>query len=58
VTNLVTYAIVSPMGVRRWEAEDEAHAREQHEDAFGTDDPDERILSISVDHEERGTDDR
>lgn len=43
VTPLSTFKITSPEGVREWEAEDEDHAREQHEDAF----PEEPILAVS-----------
>ena len=41
------YVITSPLGKRTWQAEDAAHAREQHLDAF-PDDPDERILSVRL----------
>ena len=41
------YVITSPAGERTWQAEDAAHAREQHLDAF-PDDPDEKILSVRL----------
>jgi hypothetical protein len=36
------YIITSDLGERSWMADDEDHAREQHEDAF----PDEHITGI------------
>lgn len=40
---LRTFKVTSPEGVREWQAEDEDHAREQHEDAF----PEEPIIAVS-----------
>lgn len=42
--SLRTYAITTAMGDRRWHAEDEEHAREQHLDAF----PDERVIAVRL----------
>lgn len=39
---LRTYVVDSPLGGRRWQAEDAEHAREQHAEAF----PDEPILGV------------
>jgi hypothetical protein len=41
------FAILSPIGTRIWQADDADHAREQHIDLFGIDDPDEKILAIA-----------
>lgn len=41
-----SYAVTTPNGTRTWTADDPSHAREQHEDGFGTDDPGERIETI------------
>lgn len=40
---LKTFTVTSPEGVREWQAEDEDHAREQHEDAF----PEEPVIAVS-----------
>jgi hypothetical protein len=42
---LYWFLIRTPLGIRSWQAEDEDHAREQHIDAFGVDDPDEVIIA-------------
>lgn len=42
------YEIETPLGTRRWHAEDAEHAREQHLDAFGNDDPDGRIVAVTM----------
>ena len=41
---MITYAVTSDLGTRQWQADDEAHAREQHTDAF-TDEP---IVSVAI----------
>ncbi len=40
---LYPYLVTSDLGIRTWQAEDEDHAREQHEDAF----PDELVTSVT-----------
>lgn len=46
---MTRYIITTALGERGWWADDEAHAIEQHVDAFGTDE-DEEILSVREDN--------
>lgn len=46
ITPLHSFIIKTRMGERHWQAEDEAHAREQHYEMFGHEDFDEEILEI------------
>ena len=41
-----TYETITKNGAREWHADDADHAREQHVDAFGTDDPREAIIAV------------
>lgn len=49
ITPLHRFVIKTRMGERHWQAEDEAHAREQHYDMFGHEDFDEEILEVRED---------
>lgn len=45
------YVVVTDFGEREWHADDYAHAREQHTDAFGME-VDEQILDVyPVEHD-------
>ena len=46
ITPLYSFIITTRMGERHWQAEDEAHAREQHYDMFGHEYFDEEILKV------------
>ena len=42
------FIITSPLGNRKWWADNADHAVEQHISAFGEDDPDEKILNVQM----------
>lgn len=45
---LKTYIITTATGEIEWEAEDADHARDQHIDCYGTDNPWDDIIAIRV----------